>query len=127
MAALATDEHSTPRQTPRNVAANGSDLPMLLDGAKLRQLSDTKKRAVRHCNQNLRSDQQKCHRVPNSILVNAYNETDDFRIKEEIVKFNYSHDNVFAGRNNKSHTRMEIAFKKGTASGTFYNQKKRFT
>jgi len=101
-----------------------TQLPDYVTGKKLRSLSDTNKRSVRHCNQTLRSDQQKCHRIPNSILTIAYNNTDDQRIKRDIVKFNYSSDNIRAGTNNKQHSAMENAFIRGNPTSSQYEQKK---
>lgn len=72
---------------------------------------------------NTRSDQNKCHRIENATLVKAYNSTTDNTIKREIIKFNLSKDNAFHGSNNKEHTAMERAFRKGEATATQYNRK----
>eukprot|EP00971_Amphidinium_carterae_P023901 471218-Amphidinium_carterae.1 len=39
-------------------------------------------------------DQRLCHRVPNKILLDAYNKTSDPDMKEEILRFNYSPANI---------------------------------
>jgi hypothetical protein len=58
----------------------------------------------------LRSDQQRCHRIPNKILVDAYNTTSSQQIKKEIIAFNYSKLNMFAGAHNDDHSAMERDF-----------------
>jgi len=86
--------------------------PATLNGAELRQLSETQKwGGPRRVGPNTRSDQNKCHRIENATLVKAYNSTTDDAIKREIIKFNLSKDNAFHGVNNEDHTTMERAFR----------------
>jgi len=91
------------------------ELPMFVDGDKLRSLSKTSRSACLAAV--TYDDQQRCHRIPNEILVTAYNSTDDMRIKQEIVAFNYSKHNILASVNNKKHSDMEQV-EKGRGMGS---------
>ena len=54
---------------------------------------------------------QLCHRVPNYILSKTYNAADSVRLKQQLLVFGFSSDNVFRGANNSKHTKMEQNFK----------------
>jgi hypothetical protein len=104
-------------------------LPDTIDGPELRSLSATLLRSNDlHGYRNgkkydLRSDQQKCHRVPNKLLLHAYNSTTSQQVKKEILAFNYSKQNIFSGTNNSEHSRLEREFDKDAISSTDYRLK----
>jgi len=54
-------------------------------------------------------DQQQCHRIPNSLLYEAFRRTDDPEIKNELVRFAFSTDNIASQHKdrNKEHSRWE--------------------
>eukprot|EP00954_Amorphochlora_amoebiformis_P029391 1393097-Amorphochlora_amoeboformis.AAC.1 len=81
-------------------------LPKEVTGQKLRALSKTHLRSAKLA-VNKSEGKNLCHKVPNSILTTAYNNTNDKRIKCDIVQFNYSTDNVFSSKKNTEHTEME--------------------
>ena len=87
------------------------DLPDQVDGTKLRSLSKTKARSANLVDDVDFDDQELCHKVPNHILTLAYNTTSDPVIKSDIVKFNYSSDNIIKSTKNKDHSEIEMKFK----------------
>ena len=69
------------------------------------------------------TDQNACHRPPNEILVSAYNTTTDFRIKNDIVAFNYSKDNIISSTHNKQHSVVEASMKANKRDNAATNKK----
>lgn len=68
-------------------------------------------------------DQERCHRMPNEKLFDAYNATDDPAVRREVLQFSYSKANIFNGRNNAKHSNAERALRKGTATTAEWNLK----
>eukprot|EP00949_MAST-11_sp_MAST-11-sp1_P004818 g4818.t1 len=70
--------------------------------------------------------QHRCHRVPNIILYHAYKSTANIKIKEEILKFNFSEENIEWGsaEENTKHSRMEKAFERNAATVGEFNEEK---
>jgi hypothetical protein len=104
------------------------DLPDKVNGQKLRSLSDTNQRNVNETKMvragfNAKGKRQLCHRLPNEVLKECYNTTEDLRIKQDIVKFNMSTDNIRRSGHNDDHTRMEKGLKSGDYYATDFNQK----
>jgi hypothetical protein len=97
------------------------DLPDKMDGKTLRSRSDTNLRNVNgtkmvRAGSNAKGKRELCHRLPNEVLTECYNTTEDLRIKQDIVKFNMSTDNIRRSGHNGDHTEME----KGLKSGDYY-------
>jgi len=99
------------------------NLPQTVTGPKLRQLSKTKMRSANLVRRVDYDDQKLAHKVPNEVLKEAYNSTDDICIKNDIVAFNYSSDNIFRSQNNNDHTRMERGFLSNKVSANDYESK----
>ena len=102
------------------------DLPAKVDNADMRSLSGKKTRFLPGCLENFigKSDisrGHRCHRVPNEILMSAYNSTEDMNLKKSIVEFSFSKFNAEFGRNNKDHSKMEKLFKNPRATTKFPN------
>lgn len=109
------------RKSPKKRTIVPKKLPNTVTGTQLRYLSSAKSRS--HCLVKTRPSRERCHRVPNSLLTKAYNSTSNYAIKEDIVAFNYSSDNMFNGKNNGDHSRMERGFISGNISAQDFQRK----
>jgi hypothetical protein len=68
-------------------------------------------------------ERQACHKVPNSILKNAYNNTKFKNVKEDLLDFGYSKENIFYSKNNSKHSKMERELAKETCTQSTIQQK----
>jgi hypothetical protein len=68
-------------------------------------------------------ERQACHKVPNSILKNAYNNTKFKNVKEDLLDFGYSKENIFYSKNNSKHSKMERELAKETYTQSTIQQK----
>jgi len=101
-----------------------SQVPEKVDSSKqFRQLSDTKCRSANKKGDATYDDQQRCHRIPNEVLADVYNQTDDAIVKEQLLSFACSTDNMFNSTHNEDHSRMERGFMNGEISQSDFNQK----
>ena len=75
--------------------------------SRFRQQSATESRSNDLKNSPNYSDQESCHKTPNSILGNAYNNTTSSNVRSDIMGFAHSSDNIMYSGNNKSHSAME--------------------
>jgi hypothetical protein len=102
----------------------GDLYPMSVTGDEFRRMSQTKsRRAPDYIEDVDRSDQQRCHKIPNEILAKAYNSTDNVLVKKELMKFNYSSANIFRSANNGDHGKAEVRFKHNQATAKDFNGK----
>jgi len=81
------EENKSSTKSGTNPTVNGeseNDLfPEKVTGDKLRSLSNKFKKSCQGERMEIRSDQNKCHRIPNEILKKAYNSTADQEIKKK--------------------------------------------
>jgi hypothetical protein len=101
-----------------------------MDGTTFRNRSQTDRRSAnlvtnagKTGGKNAGQPRQLCHRIPNYILVKAYNTTDSQEVKRQLLAFGFSSDNIFRGKNNISHTEMEHGFNADDLTFRGYNEK----
>ncbi|EFC36920.1 hypothetical protein NAEGRDRAFT_82098 [Naegleria gruberi] len=74
---------------------------------QFRQQSATENRSSNLKNNPTRSDQQSTHKIPNSILSDAYNNTSYSNVQNDVMSFAHSSSNIMYSSNNPSHSQME--------------------
>ena len=65
---------------------------------------------------------QLCHKIPNKELAQAYNATADPAVKQMLVDFSYSSENIDPSKNNADHSRREAGMRKGSILKNDFNK-----
>ncbi|KYQ94270.1 hypothetical protein DLAC_04569 [Tieghemostelium lacteum] len=83
-----------------------------MDSKKFRKESATVLRSYDLKNTPTYDYQESCHKVPNSILSNAFNNTLSQNVRVDLLAFGFSSGNIFYSGNNKSHSKQENDLKR---------------
>ncbi|EFA78758.1 hypothetical protein PPL_08219 [Heterostelium album PN500] len=80
---------------------------MSVSSKQFRQQSATESRSIDLKNNPTRDDQESCHKIPNSILKESYNNTTSQAAKNDIMGHAHSTNNIFYSTNNNQHSQQE--------------------
>ena len=90
---------------------------------QFRQQSATQSRSFDLKNSPTRSDQQSTHKLPNSILSDAYNTTSYSNVQNDIIGVAHSSSNIMYSTNNPSHSQQENNLASDNYTQASVNQK----
>jgi hypothetical protein len=94
-----------------------------LSGPEFRVESKSKSKNKSDRKINPPEGKEACHKIPNSILKDAHNNTTCKNVKKDLLDFAYSKDNIIYSENNDKHSEMERDLEKETYHQSSVNQK----